>query len=397
MATSQVTTIAGRADAATTLTGEDRADLDFLYSCVLDLLNQGLINGLIVLNKNLVRNRVDNIFESSTPQNTIAQRLDNFTALDQGADIDAVQSTAIVFHNDCVLSNVNQTTGEVTRVSCLKRCIGQTFTGTVSRDEVLQNRKTFTEVCGNWCFDDRAVRLGHQTTHSGQLTNLLVATTSTGVSHHVNRVKGRNLNLFTFWRSHRLYRQFGKHRLGDIFGTLGPDIDDLIVTLAVGDQTFRVLFLYLRDFINSSGKIFLFVLGDHHIVKTDGNTCDRRELEAGLLKLIGQDYGLLVTGKTEAQVNKLTNLLLVHDAVYCRERNRCMHNLAQQNPANRGFNDFRFFTSDRFDTNLDLGLQIDLCGVVSHTDLFRRRENHILALGKNPFTSHVVETENHIL
>ena len=206
MATSQVTPITGSTDATTTLTGKDRTNLDLLYTGIFNLQDQGLINGLVVLDKHFIRNRVNNILKSGTAKDTITQGLDNFTALNQGADVDTVQSAAIVFHNDCVLSNVNQATCEVTRVSGLERGIGQTFTSTMSRDEVLQNRETFTEVCSDRRFYNRAVRLGHQTTHTGQLTNLLVTTTSTGIGHHVNRVERRNLNLFAFRRGHCLDR-----------------------------------------------------------------------------------------------------------------------------------------------------------------------------------------------
>ena len=36
------------------------------------------------------------------------------------------------------------------------------------------------------------------------------------------------------------------HLLGDALGHLGPDVDDLVVALAVGDETFGVLLLDLR-------------------------------------------------------------------------------------------------------------------------------------------------------
>jgi hypothetical protein len=44
--------------------------------------------------------------------------------------------------------------------------------GTVGGDEVLQYVQAFAEVRGDRRFDDRAVRLGHQTAHTGQLTDL---------------------------------------------------------------------------------------------------------------------------------------------------------------------------------------------------------------------------------
>ena len=41
------------------------------------------------------------------------------------------------------------------------------------------------------------------------------------------------------------------HLLGDLLGDLGPDVDDLVVALAVGDETFGVLLLDLRDFLRA--------------------------------------------------------------------------------------------------------------------------------------------------
>ena len=50
------------------------------------------------------------------------------------------------FGNDNVLSNVNQTTGQITGVSGLQGRIRQTFTGTVGRIEVFQHRQAFFKV-----------------------------------------------------------------------------------------------------------------------------------------------------------------------------------------------------------------------------------------------------------
>ena len=39
------------------------------------------------------------------------------------------------------------------------------------------------------------------------------------------------------------------HVLGDRLGDLRPDVDDLVVALTVGDETFGVLLLDLADFL----------------------------------------------------------------------------------------------------------------------------------------------------
>ena len=55
-------------------------------------------------------------------------------------------------------------------------------------DEVFQNVQSFTEVRLNRKLDGTSGRVCHQTTHAGQLFDLLITTTGTGVCHHVNIV-----------------------------------------------------------------------------------------------------------------------------------------------------------------------------------------------------------------
>src|SRR3546814_17111280 len=94
---------------------------------------------------------------------------------------DLLLAAAVFRGDDHVLRNVHQATREVTGVRGLQRGIGQALAGAVRRDEVLQNVEAFTEVRGDRRLDDRAVRLGHQATHAGELTNLRLATTPPGV------------------------------------------------------------------------------------------------------------------------------------------------------------------------------------------------------------------------
>ncbi len=267
--TGQVATIAGSTDTATTLACQHRADMNLLDTGVFDFLHQGFVDFDVGLNEDLVGHRVHNIVERGTAENTIAQRLNDFTALNKGADLDTVQRTAVIFHDDGVLGNVDQTTGQVTGVGRLERRIGETLTGTVGRDEVLENRQALTEVSRDRCFDDRAIRLGHQTTHTGQLTDLLVTTSGTRVGHHVNRVKRGHLDGFAIRRERRINSQLGKHRLGNIFRALGPDIDNLVVALAIGDQTLGILPLDFLDFVNRSRDELFLRLGDNHVVQAD--------------------------------------------------------------------------------------------------------------------------------
>ena len=81
------------------------------------------------------------------------------------------------FANDDVLRNVHQTTGQVTRVGGTQRGIGQTLTGTVGGDEVLQNRQALAVRGLDRTRDDLALRVGHQATDTGNLAHLQPVTT----------------------------------------------------------------------------------------------------------------------------------------------------------------------------------------------------------------------------
>ena len=50
--------------------------------------------------------------------------------------------------------------------------------------EVFQYVKTFTEIGLDRELDGVTGCIGHQTTHTGKLFDLLIGTTGTGVSHH---------------------------------------------------------------------------------------------------------------------------------------------------------------------------------------------------------------------
>ena len=137
--------------------------------------------------------------------------------------------------DDHVLRHVAEAARQVAGIGRLQRRIGQTLTGAVRRDEVLQHVQAFAEVRGDRRFDDFARGLGHQTAHTGKLADLLFRTASAGIGHDVNRVEVAAGAVVLF---HGL-----EHLVGNRFGDLRPDFDDLVVALAVGDRAFLILLL----------------------------------------------------------------------------------------------------------------------------------------------------------
>src|ERR1035441_6087223 len=79
--------------------------------------------------------------------------------------------------------------------------------------------EAFSEVRRDRGFDDLARRLGHQPAHTGKLADLLFGTARAGVGHDVNRVEVAAGAVVLFHRR--------EHLIGDLFGDLAPDFDDL--------------------------------------------------------------------------------------------------------------------------------------------------------------------------
>ena len=149
---------------------------------------------------------------------------------------------AIILTDNYVLCNVNQTTSQVTGVSGTQCGIGQAFTSTMRRNEVFQNSQAFTEVRFDRTVNDTTGRIGHQTTHTGQLTNLLFVTAGTGVSHHGYRIE----------LVHGGFHQF----IGNLIGCFVPQVNYLTITFVIAHQTtaeeaFNLINLMLCCFQNN--------------------------------------------------------------------------------------------------------------------------------------------------
>ena len=86
---------------------------------------------------------------------------------------DAALSLAIVLAHDDVLRHVDQTTGQVTRVRRTKGGVGQTLSGAVRVDEVLQHGQTFTERRLDGARDELTLRVRHQALHACQGSRLV--------------------------------------------------------------------------------------------------------------------------------------------------------------------------------------------------------------------------------
>ena len=212
----QITAIALRTDAVARFTGNDRAHHNAIHARAFQhgdffFFEQGAriqYDGTVL---------IDDRLGQYAPQHAVAQALDHVAAFNDRLNFKAARRAAVFFVDDHVLRNVHQTAGKVAGVCGFQRGIGQTFARAVGRDEVLQDVQPLTEVRGNRCFDDGAVRLGHQTTHAGELTNLRRRAPRAGVCHHVHGIEGFLLDGFAVAVDHIFLAQVVHHRLRQFF------------------------------------------------------------------------------------------------------------------------------------------------------------------------------------
>ena len=344
------------------------------------------------------------LLERHAADDAVAQRFDDLAGFHDTWHVDAVDGAAIVFADDDVLCHVDQAASQVAGVRRLQRGIGQSLTGAVRRDEVLQHRQTFTEVRRDGRLDDFAGRLGHQSTHTGELADLLFRSASAGVGHDVNRI---DVAFFV------AALHFAEHFVGNFFRDRRPDFDDLVVALAVGDGAVQILLLHSDHLLLGVLDQNLLAVRNDHVVDADGQARRGRELEAERLDLVehlDRDF------ETEAQVavvHQRADALLLEQAVDVRHAFGQV--VVQDGAADRGVDEsaldlYRLGVNDVL--IVVRGGQVDHFARVAQADRaecfhFARFERHqhfvnvgecaAFTLGARLAFGQVVETEHHVL
>ncbi len=404
-ATAQVAAVAGGAQTEAGFAGQCRAHLHFVHTSSLQLFDQVFVEQIASLGQQGAGLRVQHFVRSGTAQDTVAQRLDHFTAFDHSAHQRAVVRAAVELGDDQILRHVHQTARQVTRVGRLQRRIRQTLTGTVGGDEVLQHVQTFTEVRRDGGLDDRAVRLGHQTTHTCQLADLCGRATGAGVGHHVNRVERFLIDFLAMAVNDLFLGQLGHHDLGDFVTGLAPDVHHLVVALASGDQTGDVLLLDFLHFRFGAGDDLGLLRWHQHVADGDRDTGARCQTEAVLQQLVGEHHGFLQTALAERDVDQLGDFLLLQRLVDRRERHTLGQNLGQQGAANGGLHQLgrRLELTGGLvlvplgQTHADLGGALDLLGIQCALHFADVGEHHAFALAVDLLAGGLVQAQHHVL
>ena len=168
-------------------------------------------------------------------------------------------------------------------------------------NKVFQHRKPLAEAGGNRALNDFAGGLGHQAAHAGKLPDLVPVASGPGIHHEVNRVE-----IFP----PLVVLQSPVHGRRDFLGRLGPDVDDLVVPLAVRDGAHAVLFFHQGHRLTGPVDHLRLVLRNDHVVDTDRHTCPGRGRKAKVLQLVQTLHRLAVTAFFVAPENDLAELLL---------------------------------------------------------------------------------------
>ena len=144
-------------------------------------------------------------------------------------------------------------------------------------DEVFQNGQAFAEIRLDRVFDDIAGRLGHQASHTGQLTDLILTASGTGIQHGEHRVDLR-LAVVLLQHASQTVRQF--------IVDASPFLNALVVAFLLRDHTFTTLLANHVDVLLGSLDELRLLLRDDHVFDTDGETGARRVFVAKIFQKV---------------------------------------------------------------------------------------------------------------
>src|SRR5690606_3488237 len=170
-ATGQVPAVAGGTEAALGFAGHRGADEDPHDAAGIDLVGDAFANLLAAVADDLAGRLIDDGHCGVAADDAAAQRFDGF-AVFLAFNPEPAGGATVLFEDDDVLSHVDEAAGEVPGVRRAQCGVGETFAGAMGGDEVLEDREPFAEGATDREFDDLAVRVGHETAHTGHLADL---------------------------------------------------------------------------------------------------------------------------------------------------------------------------------------------------------------------------------
>ena len=279
------------------MTGQNRTDGNPLNASFCNPFCIHICEHFILRNHQFTRCRIPQIFCQIPTNQTFCQRFNQFTSVANLINFQTFCCTAVLFPNDNILGNINQTTGQVTRVSSTQCGICQTLSSTSGRDKVFQDVQTLSVIGTNRHLNGRTRCVGNQTTHTSQLTNLTDTTTGTRVRHHEDGV---------------ITIQTTLQCLGNVFRCTIPDLDKPLGLLCSGDITICILCIDICNLCISLCNNILLFFRDNGITNRNSNGCLSRVFKASCLNFIQYFRSCCRAVNLNAAIDNLTKLLLAN-------------------------------------------------------------------------------------
>ena len=297
---------------------------------------------------------------------------------------------AVRFADDDVLRHIDQTTREVTRVGGTKSGVRESLTRTVGGDEVLGDRQSLAVRVLDRGRDDLALRVGDESTHSGDVADLQPVSTSTRGDHAVDGVVA--------------LRHFGLQRRQNLDVRFGPDANEFLVALEFRDETLFELSVDLRGQLLVLLDDGLFLFRRHDVAQCDGDARTGRPVETGVLECVkcGCDNHLgVLLGEN---LDDFGDDTLVGDIRHIGEVRRkqavedCLSESRLEGFAVGeafGFGALREHHTGNAD--LDFRVDVELLQVERHEPFRDASEDASLARDAGALGGEVVETDDHVL
>ena len=391
VATAEIAAVAHGADPSFGLAGEHRTNEYPVNTRGLDGLDPVLGDLLVHAHQHLAGVRIDHILERDPAKNTFADADNHLAALDQRLGHGTAHGAAVLHDNSRILGHIHQATGQVAGVGGLERRIRQAFAGAVGGDEVLEDAQSLAEVGLDRCLDDFTRRLGHQTAHARELADLVLGTTRARVGHDVDRIEALDLPDLSGRIRLVFHRHLVHHLLGDFVGGLGPNINDFVVFLTVGDQTVGILLVNVSRLALRILDKLLLAHRNLHVVDADGDTGPGGVLIAQVFQPVGENDRLLGAGMAIGVIDEEGQFLLGQFLVHQGKGNGRRQQVTDNQPADARVD------HGAVDAHPHPGLHVGGAVVVGDHGLSRRTVDRAFADHPEPLAGHVVETEHDVL
>ena len=402
LAPREVPPVAAGADPEPGLAGDRRPHLDLLDGVVVELVHEALVEQRAGRDDQLlavVRDAPD-LDRRHPPEDPLAERLHHVPALDEGGDEEPFLRAAVVLGHHQVLGDVHQPAGQVARVRGLEGGVGEPLARPVGGDEVLEDVEPLAEVRVDRGLDDGAVRLRHQAPHPGELPDLGGRAARPGVRHREDGVERRLPDLLALRIAHHLGADLLHHGVRHLVVGLRPDVDHLVVALAVGQEAGPELLLDLLHLPFGPREDVALLLRDLHVLDPDGDPRAGRVAEPGVHELIGEDDGLLQAHLPVADVDEVRDGPLVHDPVDRLERDAGRDHVVEEASPGRRLDQGPALAARGVrlpDPDPDAGMEPDRPGLERPVHLRGVRERGPRALRGGVLPGHVVEPQHHVL